>query len=408
MRVGFVLLMLGAVGCGPPPLPLCEFTDDGGGFESADAGGVPIRFSGQPLTVAVSLPRFFSCEKRNVADEVLTEVLDPFNRKVAHTHSAPVSSGAFTTTLTFTPLTPGTYHLTARFEPSLGTAQQDVHVATLRAGPARMIDTGVPCDAFEELPSGVVLCLTSDRKLRVMRDGGLLQTLPAVEFAVAGTTVWTINGRDLQRHVDVGGDAPLRLKDTLDSTVTANGAGVTLFATDDEALLITDFESVRLGRDGGAPIYGAGKGGRSSPTLDALLFVNQTDSFSSTQLCSLSFEQVMVPVCRPIGQFEALGADTTGLWSVDNFSLRHDAFAANGGITTELLSMSGRPQSPQSRHFQSAPVFESNGRMIVPRFGPEGITLDGYDAIPGYTFMPGSSTQVRAQDSIGYQKLFAR
>lgn len=415
MRVGFVVLMLGVVACGPPPGEMCNSGGTGGtgGFGGAGGGGFgPIGATGRPLTVTVSQARAFTCGKVIVADEVITEVLDPLNHKVEHSHSAPVSSDPFSTTLTFTPSRPGTYHLTARFEPSLGTTQRDVQVAADRSGAARRIDTGVACEAFEELPSGLVLCLTSDRKLRVLRDGGVLQTLPADDFAVVGSTVWTTNGRELQRRVEAAGATPLSLTDTIDSAVNLTDG--TLFATDGEALLITSYESVKVARDGGAPAHGSGREDRSiaiaSPGLDALLVVasGPSGTFSGTRLCSLRFEPVMTPPCRNIGLLEVLGADATGLWSADDFGLRHDTFAADGGVATDLLALPGRPQVRPSRHFQSTPVFESNGRMIVPRFGPEGITLDGYDAIEGFTFMPGSGTVLRAQDAAGHQQLFTR
>ena len=414
MRAGFVLVMLGVVACGPPPIEMCNIGGTGGFTGTGGAGGgfVPIGATGQPFTVTLSQPRVFFCGKRNVADEVVTQVLDPLNRGLAHTHSAPVSNDLFSTQVTFTPPGPGTYHLSARFEPSIGTTQQDVQVAVGRAGPSRRVDTGVWCDAFEELPSGTVLCLNSERQLRVIRDGGVLQTLPADDFAVVGSTVWTTNGRDVQRRVEVAGTLPLILTHTLDSS-TNDGDG-TLFATDRGAVLISSYESVKLDLDGGDPMHAAGKSNRSvviaTPGLDALLFINAgpSGSFSSTQLCSLRFEPVMTPRCRTLGPFEGLGADSTGLWSRDDFSLRHDAFSADGGIETATMALPGVLVPPLSRHFQSAPVFESNGRAIVPRFGPEGITLDSYDLIAGFTFMPSSASTVRAQDAAGHQQLFTR
>src|SRR5438309_2321984 len=131
------LMLLGVVGassgcsCGPQ---VC--TTRGGGFGGAGGGTFPgrlIGFVGQKTDVQVDVvPTLSGCSDpaMETVTSISVEVLDPADQKVAATATPPVqANGDVTSTVSFTPATPGPYHVTARFLPNGGTVQRDVQVA---------------------------------------------------------------------------------------------------------------------------------------------------------------------------------------------------------------------------------------------------------------------------------------
>ena len=261
-----MLLLIGVVGCGPQPMP-CANTGaggfgaagpgTGGGFGAGGGNGAPqklLGLAGKPVTVKLTVPQVVFCGPGSKVLDVATEVFDPSNHAVAHTHSEPKSTtvntfgfeqAAFGVDVTFTPQSAGSHHLVARFEPSLGNAQLDVDVAADRTGaPSKTLSLGVTCAALETLPSGLVLCLKDDDVLVMFRDEmSLAQTIDADDFAVAGDKVWTARFGTVKRWVDVGGAAPLGRVLTHDTFIAERG---TLVATEDAASYVTTNAVVRL------------------------------------------------------------------------------------------------------------------------------------------------------------------
>lgn len=358
--------------------------------------------------VRLAIPRFTDAACK-VADDVVTEVLDPSNRKVAHTHT-PVSVGAeFGTVITFTPSAPGSYHLSARFEPAIGAAQRDFEAAVDRsAAPARTLALGSQCSALEVMDGGLVLCLTSSDVLRVYRDEVLLQSVEADGFATAGAAVWTTRLGKVTRHVDLGGAVPLGAELTSTAMLALGG---TLLALENEAVLVTYSAVAKFAvvPDAGLRVessfsntFGAPFAVVAQAGLDELLVV------TPAMVCTVSVKSG-VRQCAARQGGELWGADATGVWSHVSGKLKNTHFAPGGGLETVSLSLDAAGQAPDSvRHFESTPAVALPGLNLLPRLDAAGVLLEAYQLPSGYVLMPSSTKTVRAQHADGHQKLFAR
>lgn len=430
-----MLLVLGVVGCGPQPMPCSPggaggfgaagpepLPGTGGGFGGGTgAGATQPGVAGKPFTVALSITQNgTSCAVPRV-DDVVTEVLDPSNRKVDHAHTAAKAASVnlngfgqagFTTEVTFTPPTPGTYHLTARFEPSLGSAQRDVEVAVDRTGaPSKTLSLGVSCSALEVLPSGLVVCLSGEKLLLFRDELSLAQAFDADDFAVAGGQVWTTRFGVVRRHTDLGGAAPLGNTLTFDTQLSDLG---TLIAHENDVAFFTSSSAVKLKVEGGAlkeeariyPLSAASWAVHPTANADQLLLAT---SFGT--LCVVTLKSGFPMNCAPHSG-DVLGADQSGLWINTGAALQHVAWEGGpdaGSLSRASLSFPGL-QAPADlgRHFEGTPVLVVDGKNFVPRWGPDGIALEGYDLPAGYTLLPGSTKTVRAQNAAGMQRLFTR
>lgn len=387
--------MLGVVGCGPQPMP-CGSTGTGGfgaagpggGFGGAGGGSTqPLGLVGKPMTVELAIPQLVTCGPGSTADDVTTEVLDPGNRPVAHTHG-PVKSTmvlsfgfqqpGFGVDVTFTPLTSGSHHLAARFEPSLGSAQLDVDVAADRTGaPSKTLSLGVTCAALEVLPSGLTLCLDDNDRLLLFRDEmSLMQTVDADDFVAVGDKVWTTRFGLVKRWLDVGGPTPLAGALGRDTLLAERG---TLVATEDTALFVATSGVVKLRATANALVEDA----RVYPPLiqgwvlyatpnPAHLLIATGSNFGGGQLCSVVVVNDAVAECMPFAS-TLLGADETGLWVNAGDSLSHYRWqgAADGGaLARTSLVFHGLPLTPvPPRHFPATPALEVGGRNVVPKIG---------------------------------------
>ena len=421
MRGCLILLSLWVVACGPPGLMPCNTGGSGfgggtGGFAGGD-GARQVGLPGKQLKISLTIPRFVSCGPGSISDEVVTEVLDPSNRKVEHTHLGPtqISGGsAFATTLSFTPQTAGSYHLSARFEPSIGSVQVDVDVAIDRtSAPSRLLSLGTTCSALEVTDGGLVLCLAPGDSLKVFRDDLLLQSMDADDFAVAGAQVWTTRLGVVKRHSDLGGPMPLGVTLTRATLLTEVG---TLLARETEALLVTPGGAIKLVVAAGALVeqsrlsYGVASPFTVLPRED----LSEVVLVGSRQQCALRFAGAGATACGPSGvdfRGQLRGSDASGVWTWDTFNLVSTTFrgaSLDGGFSATSLALPEQPVpfDVLPRHFQSTPVFAAGGFQLVPKVGPGGIVFEAYDVGPGFTLQPGSSTTVRAQHSDGRQKLF--
>ena len=355
------------------------------------------------------------------ADNVVTQVLDPLNRQVEHSHTEPKGDFEFTTTITFMPLLHGSYHLTARFEPSIGIAQLDVQVGVDRSNtPSKDLELGVQCTALEVMPGDLVLCLTADNKLKLFRDELLVQMIDADEFATAGDVVWTTRLGVIQRRLNLGGSMPLGSLLTFDSKLLDQGDTGTLIATNEEAVLVTARGSVKVRTETTNLIeVSRATTDLSSPyvvylteNLDRLILMNsQKSSQDFGRICFLQLSNPShMATCKKEMSpgFYVLGSDKTGVWSRDIAGLRHHAFGADGGLVTSAVAIRDVGPVVVSRHFENAPTFLFGTISIVPRFGPDGILLDLYELEPGFTAMPSSVKTFRAQHADGRQRLYAR
>jgi hypothetical protein len=423
MRAVFGLLVLWVVACGPPPSMPCAAPGGGFGGAGGFSGGpgsetVHMGVVGKPMDVVLTHFRVFSCQPGPAADEVLTEVLDPLNRKLEHTHTGPTTGSEFVTTVRFTPPVPGNYHVSARFEPGLGSSQAEVLIAVDKSkAPSRMLTLGVHCAALEELPSGLVLCLSPDDKLRVYRDAQLLQSLDADDFHIVPGMVWTTRLGVIKRWVESAGAAPLTSTYSFDTGVVDVG---TLVVRENTVVLATRYKVVRLSFDAGVQvgqtlqtvvlgIYAA------QPGLEAgqLITFSASDPLSNgAQICALNPPAgASSESCENLPNGTAvMGADATGIWSRDNTGIRHDARDKDGKFVGVALRLGGPTSFPQrTRHFEGTPPLVLNdGRSYLPHRAPDGIELEQYELAEGFSMAASSAKTARAQHPDGRQQLFTR
>jgi hypothetical protein len=121
--------------------------------------------AGTPTTIEMLLA--VDCGNR-MPTGLTVSVIGPSDENVPVDAGTPqVGTNGFTTDVTFTPTTPGGYHIAARFEPNLGLAQYDLIAAADRrdAGlavftiDAAQIST---CGHVEVSPAGRLVCITGN------------------------------------------------------------------------------------------------------------------------------------------------------------------------------------------------------------------------------------------------------
>jgi hypothetical protein len=235
----------------------------------------------QSLTVSLEFPNVIACAGGNpVATSVETQVLDARQQPVPHSATAPTSSntGSYATSVTFTPLTPGLYSLSARFEPSLAIARREVLVVVDRTAstPVAAFRPEAPCEGVAEL-GAFTLCASASRGVDVFLDGGLAATWPADTVAFAPGAAWTLSrGRATRWTVEDGGLSSASLVG-----VTADAVGLTHAATDDMLQVVAGADFTEVGVDGGAlevrrraalSVASSGRSGLLVPGGDALAF----------------------------------------------------------------------------------------------------------------------------------------
>ncbi len=416
MRGCFLVLAVGVLACGGPTVPPCNGQGFGGSFGNDEAASLgAVATIGKRFEVAMAVVSLTACGTQRPADEVITEVLDPLNRKVEHTNSGIAPNSQSTTKISFTPTMLGSYHLSARFEPSVGTSQTDVQTAVDRSSaPAKTYALKIECAALEVMASGLVLCLTKTGSLRIYRDDALLQTLAANDFAIAGNVVWTTRSGTVERWVEQVGMPPLGSKVAIQIQDTSTG---TLLARENDAILVTSQLTVKLRYTGVLAEVGRvwiAMGNRfvvhRNPELDRLLFVAHSNLGNDlAKTCTTPVPNPsMLPMCSTTNA-DVLGADSSGVWLHDTVGLQHTRLDADGGVVSAAMVLRGVPKRTSlSAHYESTPGFVLGTQGFVPLRGMNGISLEAYELEPGFVLMPSSSTSVRLQHPDGRQKLFAR
>ncbi len=438
MQRVLILGFVWVVACGPQP-DVCNmggtggFSGAGGGFSGRDSPAPPpqdagfggaggrlgfpmtrVGLVGKPMQIILGQAQRVSCGPGSKVVEVITEVFDPMNRPVEHTRSAELG---FSTTITFTPAGPGDYHVSARFEPAIGTAQADVVVVVdMTSAPSTTLNTLVPCRSLEVLPSGLVLCQTSS-SLRAYRDGALLQTFDSDEFAVAGNVVWTARIGIVRRLVDNGGAMPLVAEGQFDTMIF--DTGLKLIGTQTQLIASGGMRTVRLAFQNAALIkekqldhyVAQSTSVFAGPELDTLLFLEGDDGFNR-KLCSYDLKGDRDLGCQQVGRVENLGTDATGHWSHGDTTLRVDSIDKNGIVQTATMAFNGIPFTNTAftdTHFQTTPAIATmSGLYLVPRLTAAGIQLDAYEFPAGFVPKGGSTKVLRAEHSDGRQLLFTR
>src|SRR4051812_23563615 len=110
--------------------PTCFLTPITGPGEVSHGPGIV----GRPYTVKMPVPgNSSSCGEPVFPTSVTARVVDPNNKAIDSTVATPLDGEHMPAEIHFTPLLPGPYHLTARFDPGFGLVQTDVWIAADRS-----------------------------------------------------------------------------------------------------------------------------------------------------------------------------------------------------------------------------------------------------------------------------------
>ena len=288
--------------CTPPPpgtqcVPASDGVGFGGGFGTGGGTGAePVFFTGQVAELSLESFTAAVCEPRWT---VQGEVLDPQNRPVPAEFVPSQGVGSLVRTrVRFTPRAPGSYLVTAQFEPSIARVQRVVLVARDRSAETPITDA-LPFDPRLCIPvfrtlAGSVVCQRNVTVV-VVRNGSILESFPDTTANVVGNTVWLLTTQRLERRVDTG-VGPLTLTGTMAATrfFSSNAS----FFDADRAIVLDNwslrgpivFDGARL-VDEARPFLG-GKG---------LLLGAAALSFDGDSVCDASADAGVCARLTPIG-----------------------------------------------------------------------------------------------------------
>lgn len=164
----------------------------------------PILRAGVSQTVTIGVPQ--GCQTRSAAS-AFAEVLDPFNVPVTASVTLKSTVPNNAADVVFTPMIPGSYHVTVWFEPSVGIVQRDFTVVadhTLQA-PVRLdVVDSLSCFDFFTTPKGGLVCLDGN-SARLMRLNRPTQQRTGRRTAGNADGVWVEEpAGKLARYVDDG------------------------------------------------------------------------------------------------------------------------------------------------------------------------------------------------------------
>lgn len=328
------LLLIALCGCpGSTPAPPCSFGGSGGGVGTS--GNTLLGFVGQPMNVPLQLSLPVTCRAEEpMVSRVDVSVLDPGNMRVAATVSAPqVAGGEASATITFTPATAGPYHLSARFEPGLGTAQTDVLVATDKsAEPANMITIPALNCLQIDLAGDTLLCLNLENgvtSLRTVHGGLEIDRRSANAFALSGDRVWSHSDDDQSVHLYQL--APTGMMAQLASfAVNLNGTPM-LFAHGDQAVVfdMNSFFEASYSADAGFTLT---NDVAVAPSNDAVPQGGQwlpeagfTAATGDSQVCTYAADAGNFTPGACSGGVTVVGYDDDGIWWIDQVQLTPNA-----------------------------------------------------------------------------------
>ncbi|MDP1921125.1 MAG: hypothetical protein Q8L14_33095 [Myxococcales bacterium] len=364
---------MGLVDCSPPPVTQRCVPDQsgifGGGFGTGGgAGSEPIFFAGAPAEFVLESFASTTCEP---TWSIEGDVIDPQNLAVPAEFTRVEGVGRTANArVRFTPSAPGSYLVTARFEPSIARVQRVVQVARDRTAEAPIIDA-LPFDlsrcvaAFRTL-RGAVVCQRSGTT-DVVREAGLLESFPGAAASVVGNTVWLLTPRRVERRVDTG-VGPLQLTGFLvaKDQLSMNGS----FFDDDRAIVVDGAfprGPLVLGDAGlvdEALSFGLGSG---------LLLGARALSFDGLRVCDVVPDGGGCASLMPVG----VEADVLWTWEGQSLSYRTGltspatllpiALGASSLVDVLAFPVSGA-QTPRVRM--------ANGQLFTATRAPGGVVLE--------------------------------
>jgi len=413
-----MLCTFSACSCGPSPCVTGGGVGPGGTGGFGGAGGAggddQVGYVGQQVSVALQTVETFSaCDGQQVTvTGAEVEVLDPTNAKVAATGSTPVElAGDVTVNVSFTPATPGPYHITVRFEPNGATVQQDLLVAVDKSNELAQTETLSPdvmngCnDVDVDLgPAHTVLCLANGGALYSMQNGQTIGSpWPADWFALSEGKVWTYATLDSNLHVlGLGSDGSL----TDLASQWVEGVSRALVQGDDALVLSSSgFVEAHYSADGGlslvnATAFESPEFAQWVPNVGVQIF----DNFHA-DICSFSLAGGNVQAlnfdpdggtCTGSSNVNIIGFDDDGLWALDapgNFPDLQTvevtgwqagaARSSAGSVSYSTQTPTGSPGSIDSPR-EVTPILYMHGPpgspsdLYLPHFDGNVVTLTRY------------------------------
>lgn len=310
---------------------------------------VPLVFVGEPQAIELLMPPAVFCQNGNPRSTgVTTDLVDPQNQAISHTHTEPTSSDTkgYSTTVSFTPTTPGVYHLSARFEPALGLVQREVQVVLDRSmeAPALRMRISSACDEVFPLRDAV-LCRRGTQ-LSVLRDGGTELTEPIVGLTSSAGVAWWWSASQLTRAEDVDGGLT-RVDLALALPVGATSVQADQFLRAGSSLLEVTFVDGGLSlRDWGFPIAAVGPGLARAGSVVGFA--------TATQLCTAAEDASVFCIDSPL---------TPGVGEGNVLWLRGDSKGTVG-----LARFSDAVQEPAVLFLPAQSVSLTDTKLPVPYF----------------------------------------
>lgn len=364
--VGVVLV----VGCGQAPPVDCS--------PSAINPGVPVipvGLTGQPMSLTLRLQPAVICTSGNPrSTSVATTVINGENQPIAHQRTAPTSgtSQGYSTTVTFTPDSPGVYYLEASFEPALGTARAQLQVLrdASDAGPALQVMVSPPCLEIDLL-GAFALCRRDDGLTVIDGDGGVVLRAPARGFAASGDTAWWWDDGSLTRaRVDADGGLGFELLD--------GGLGTVLAASaNDEGLVVSRSAGLTLfdSTDGGVTRVERSVAPRA-PSAPGVARLKGTIGFVSAGAICASAEDGGVACAT--GALQPGAGEANGLWLRTSVGTVAFARLTERGSVPNVTSLAA--QSTQlSDSDAPIPFFIWTGRVVTVR--ADDLTLEAWPEV---------------------------
>ncbi len=236
-------VVVGLVDCSPPPVTqTCVPAQSGGFGTGGGAAGEPIFVTGMPAELVLESFVSSTCEPKWTVEG---EVLDPQNLAVpAELSRLEGFGGMANARVRFTPQVPGSYLVTARFEPSIARVQRVVKVARNRLAAPTLIDA-LPfdpsvCRQVSRTLQGGVVCQRGGTAI-VVRSGAVLESFPDTTANVVGNTVWLVRRQTLERRVDTG-SGPLAFTGSIVAKVQLS-ASDSFF--DEDRAIVSDGSTLR-------------------------------------------------------------------------------------------------------------------------------------------------------------------
>lgn len=324
-------------------------------------------------TVTLTLPPPFACPNGNpIAKSVVTEVFDSANRVVEHTKTTPGTddSAGYTTSITFTPSVPGSYYLTARFEPSIGAVHRDLSVAEDHTGDKPFLsNVNMPAGCAPTVVTDVLVLCQVGSTVSVVRptENKTYTIANAPTVAYAQPSLWVWGGEGVTRYEDLGSGG-FEERETLvvgserlrSSNAIPTSTSLLLFSANSVDRYLAANGAITRESTPFSEVIGIGSGSAVSLRNDQY---GVTGGFGTKSVCQLGLgARPPTAACTVVGEGQLI-ADGAGFWAKGTDRTVRYGFA-NGLPTAASLAylFTGVPRSPVG-----VPYFENSAAFLTIR-----------------------------------------